>query len=114
MFYTRDYDNDTGKWVAFIPSGSPSPNYGGRFYSDLKDKTFSEKIDLSIPLAFLKGKQNAKVGVMFQQRDRNFNACVLGYSIAYTAQFNYDLLFYGQDTIFDKKNISEEGFLINE
>lgn len=85
---------------------------GGRFYSDLYEKTKGAGVDLTIPISNFK----MKLGGLFEDRNRNFNSRLIGMIInapgnGYT---EFDLLYLPIDEIFNPENFRRNGFSINE
>ncbi|MCC7466185.1 MAG: TonB-dependent receptor [Saprospiraceae bacterium] len=113
MTYAKNFDSEEGDpYYAVIQPGSANLNLGGRFYSDLAENTLSGNLDLNIPFRFLGEKQIIKVGGLYQQRDREFNARVLGYT---ATGYPASLFVLPQDQIFNPENIkSSNGFIISD
>ncbi len=115
MTYRKNFDSENSDpFVAFIPSGAPSPNYAGRFYSEQNERMYSANSDLSIPY-FIKGlKSNLKFGAFGETRDRSFDARVLGYTIANISKFDQSIYTKPIGEIFDHANIGETGLVLKE
>lgn len=116
MFYTLPFDAEAGQpYEAFIPfSAAPSPNFAGRFYSNQTENSYNGNIDLYIPY-FTKGRENhVQIGGFGEKRTRAFDARVLGYTVARTNKFNYELLRLPIESLLDEKNIGETGFVLRE
>lgn len=112
LMYTQQlYDTI---WYAAVQQGSPSPNYAGMFYSDLYERSYSGNTDVTVPFRLLKQKHNIKIGAFAQNRKRHFDARVFGYVIANPMQFDWNLLTYGQDSIFNPENMGDKGFRLKE
>ncbi|MDO8367864.1 MAG: TonB-dependent receptor [Saprospiraceae bacterium] len=113
MTYAKNFDSEAGDpYYAIIQPGSASLNFGGRFYSELEENTLNGNIDLSIPLRFAGEKQSIKFGGLYQKRDRDFSARVLGYT---ATGYPAALFTLPLDQIFNPENIkSSNGFLISE
>ncbi|MDQ3141367.1 MAG: carboxypeptidase-like regulatory domain-containing protein [Bacteroidota bacterium] len=115
MFYSKNFDaEETENFRAFVPFGSADPYRSGRFYSDLNEDAYHFNADVSLPFTLFSQKQSFKVGVSYLQKERNFDARVLGYVRANLATFNQSLLEKPQDQIFDVANINNTGFIMDE
>ena len=104
MTYRKNFDSETDDpFLAFIPSGAASPNYAGRFYSDQTERMYSANSDLSIPY-FTRGlKSTLKVGAFGEQRDRQFDARVFGYTISNISKFDKSIYTKPIGEIFDQE-----------
>jgi TonB-dependent receptor len=113
MTYAKNFDSEeSDPYYAVIQPGSANLNLGGRFYSDLAENTLSGNLDLNIPFKVLGEKQIIKVGGLYQQRDREFNARVLGYT---ATGYPANLFILPQDQIFNPENIkASNGFIISD
>lgn len=114
MLYSKpleDVDDPSVPYTASV-GGSPSPNYGGKFYSDLKDDVYGANGYISVPFTFLKNKSLLKFGYMGYYKQRDFSSRVLGYITS--NGFEYNLLSLPQDQIFDDANIRPGGFQLGE
>ena len=104
-------------YSAYVP-GTASPNYGGRFYSEMDENVYNGIADLSLPFNLFEQKQSIKIGTFQQKRDRIFDARVMGYVINNFAKFystgGRDALFQPYDEIFAEENITEERFRLDE
>jgi len=117
MFYSINFDDTLDpsiSYAAYVPFGSADPYRSGRFYSTLEENTYNGNIDLSIPFMLGKHKQSIKIGGLYQNRDRAFDARVMGYILSNFTQFDYALLNLPQDQIFVPTNIDEQGFVMDE
>ncbi len=117
MFYTLNFDDTTDvniPFQAYVPFGSADPYRSGRFYSTLKENTINANADVMFPFAVAGIKQSVKIGGLYQQRDRGFDARVMGFKINNFTQFDYSILALPQDQIFTNKNISRDGFIMDE
>ncbi|MBP6334056.1 MAG: carboxypeptidase-like regulatory domain-containing protein [Bacteroidia bacterium] len=116
MYYYRNIDNsseDTSMY-AYVPFGNASPNYAGKFYSDLQETIYNAEFNFSFPLKFLGDDQSIKAGYAEQYKDRVFDARVMGYVVTNPGKFNWELLFEPIDAIFDTANMGSKGFRIDE
>ncbi|MBK7910563.1 TonB-dependent receptor domain-containing protein [Candidatus Pollutiaquabacter sp.] len=116
MYYYRNLDpslEDTTLY-AYVPFGTASPNYAGKFYSDLGEKVYNGDFSLQTPLKFLGENQTVKFGFFEQYKSRSFDARVLGYVITNAGQFNWNLLQSPIETLFNPENMGPRGFRIDE
>jgi len=96
-----------------VALGTLSQDNGGTmFFSETDEKIFFSKVDYSLPVTLGKSKQNnLKMGALFQNRDRNFDARLLGFG-AYNSgsiNFDYSLLNLPEDQIYAKTNMGQLG-----
>ncbi len=101
-------------FTAYVPFGSPSPDFAGKFFSNLGEDLYAAMGEIAIPYKFLKEKSTFKIGYAGSIKSRAFDARVFGYAINSPAQFNYDLLLLPQDSIFSEENINAQGFKLGE
>lgn len=87
LYYNRNIDDTSGTFLAYVPFGSASPSLAGKFYSALTENIYSGAVDGSYNFNFLKQKSILKTGFFYQQRGREFDARVLGYTITNPSQF---------------------------
>lgn len=113
MTYAKNFDSEEGDpYYAVIQPGSANLNLGGRFYSDLAENTLNGNVDLNIPFQLFGDKQTIKIGGLYQNRDREFSARVLGYT---ATGYPASLFVLPQDQIFNPENIkASNGFLISD
>lgn len=113
MTYAKNFDSEeSDPYFAVIQPGSASLNFGGRFYSELAENTLNGNLDLNVPFRLFGDKQMIKFGGLYQQREREFSARVLGYT---ANGFPFSLLVLPQDQIFNPENIkTSNGFIISE
>ncbi len=101
-------------FTAYVPFGVPSPDYAGRFFSDLQENMYAAMGEIAIPYTLLKEKSALKIGYAGNLKMRQFDARVFGYAINNPSKFDYDLLYLPQDEIFDEANIGVNGFKLGE
>ncbi len=101
-------------FTAYVPFGSPSPDFAGKFFSNLGEDLYAAMAEIAIPYNFLKENSTLKIGYAGSIKSRAFDARVFGYAINSPAQFNYDLLLLPQDSIFAEENINAQGFKLGE
>ncbi len=117
MFYFKNFDDTSDVNIPFqsyVPFGSADPYRSGRVYSFLQENTYNGNADLTIPFLIGKQKQSVKVGGLYQKRDRNFDARVMGYIVGNTSRFDFSLLNLPQDQIFTRDHIGDTGFIMDE
>lgn len=118
MLYTknRTLQGNIGDSVftAYVPFGSPSPDYAGRFFSDLNEDLFAGLAEIAIPYKMLEQNSLIKVGYAGSIKSRTFDARVFGYAVNNPALFNYNLLYLPQDSLFADENINANGFKLGE
>ena len=113
MFYTKNFDADENEpFRAFVPIQA-DPFRSGRFYSDLNENVLNGNADFTVPFSLKGRKQSIKVGGLYQQKDRAFDARVMGWTRK-TGGFNSQLLYLPQDQIFADSNITDRGFVMGE
>lgn len=117
LYYFKNYEDSA--YNTYIPFGSASPNYGGKFYSALSENNYSAGLNASIPFQFLKNTSTFKVGTFHQWKDRTFDARTLGYVVYDIGKFysdpnNSNIFFLGPGDLFAPENIGETGFRIDE
>lgn len=113
MTYAKNFDSEEGDpYFAIIQPGSASLNFGGRFYSELEENTLNGNLDLNVPFQIFGSKQFIKIGGLYQKRERDFAARVLGYT---ATGYPANLFTLPIDQIFNPENIkASNGFLISE
>ena len=102
-------ENDTTKdYVAVIQTNGTIPTAAGNmFWSNSKEKIYSGRLDYSYNLDFGKIKNELKVGVWSQYRERDFTSRNLGFSQYRPSgkTFDNNLLLLGPDSIFANHNL---------
>ncbi len=102
-------------YTAQVPFGSASPDYAGRFDSELNEKMYNMNLDFTLKYkAFKQEKNRFKWGIAAQSKDRVFDGRIIGFVVANPALFNYDLLLKPQDSMFTAENININGFRADE
>jgi hypothetical protein len=103
---------------AFVPFGTPSPNFAGRFYSNQGETSQTGNLNLTLPYGKRNGdddKQSSfKVGAFGEIKNREFDARVFGYTITSPRDFNFEILNSPVGSIFDTQNVGQNGFTIRE
>lgn len=115
MFYTKNFDSEEEQpFRAFVPFGSADPYRSGRFYSNLVEDGLNGNVDFTIPFTVKNYKQSFKMGGLYQRKDRDFAARVMGFVRSRIAGFDTQLLEKEQGEIFTAENISADGFVMDE
>jgi TonB-dependent receptor len=113
MFYSKNFDADENEpFRAFVPIQA-DPFRSGRFYSELSEDVLNGNVDFTVPFVLGGQKHSIKMGGLYQQKDRVFDARVMGWTRK-TAGFNSALLNLPQDQIFEAANIADNGFVMGE
>ncbi len=115
MFYTKNFDAEQDQpFRAFVPFGSADPYRSGRFYSFLEENALNGNVDFTVPFELLGQKQSLKVGGLYQHKERDFSARVMGFVRSRIAGFDTRLLELPAEQIFAPENISADGFVMDE
>ncbi len=113
MTYNRNFDQpESAPFTAIVQSGSAQLNNAGRFYADLEENIVNGSADLSFPFQLAGQKQSIKIGVLYQGRDRDFSARILGMTRGRGSDLR--LLELPQDRIFAPQNIRADGFFLSD
>lgn len=113
MFYSKNFDAEEGEpFRAFVPIQA-DPFRSGRFYSDLGEDVVNGNADFTVPFTIKGIKQSIKIGGLYQQKERLFDARVMGWTRK-AAGFNSELFLLPQDQIFADSNIADNGFVMGE
>lgn len=117
LYYKNRTSQDTkadSVYTAYVPFGAPSPDYAGRFFSDLNENLYAAMAEIAIPYNLFKEKSSLKIGYAGSIKARTFDARVFGYAINSPSKFDYDLLYLPQEEIFADENIGTNGFKLGE
>lgn len=118
MIYTKNLTpQETKNDSVFMAQISPSnsdPRSASKFYSDQTEKLTAFFTDFSLDYRLLGHKNKLKFGAAGQYKDKVFSARIFNYLIARPNQFNWDLLYANQDTMFNANNIGDKGFRLRE
>jgi len=116
MYYYRNLSDGTDDTTlyAYVPFGNASPNYAGKFYSELDEKNYKGEVNYSIPMKFLGDNQSVKVGYFDQYKSREFDARAMGFVVTNPGLFNYNLLLLPIDSLFTPEHMGTNGFRIDE
>lgn len=121
-YYRNMFPNDEADTIyqIYVPVGSASPEYGGKFYSNLNETLKNASIDFELPFSAFKQNQKFKFGMFNQWKNRTFDARVLGYIINDVAKFYSQnpnaaqILMMGPDSVFGAQNIGIDAFRIDD
>ncbi|MFM9027600.1 MAG: carboxypeptidase-like regulatory domain-containing protein, partial [Bacteroidota bacterium] len=116
MLYYRDSyagPEDTS-YYAYVPFGTASPNYAGKFYSNLAEYNLSGQFNISIPLSKSGKTHTLKTGGLGLYKDRSFDARVLGYVVSNAGQFDWSLLQQPVQNLFTAEHMNPNGFRVDE
>uniref|UniRef100_A0A7V3E6T3 TonB-dependent receptor n=1 Tax=Ignavibacterium album TaxID=591197 RepID=A0A7V3E6T3_9BACT len=110
IIYGRDYGTNDPFFA--ILGFQPNLKNGGRFYSNLFDKSQGVALDFSLPTSYAK----YKFGSSYDQKKRNFSSRLI--SVIINAPGNgftdFNLLYLPLDKIFAPENFRRNGFSIEE
>jgi outer membrane receptor protein involved in Fe transport len=115
--YRSDFDESSNTTTLFVPSGAAAAEFLGRFFSKMRETAITGGFDLTKKLRFNKGayEMEAKVGVFYENKERNFNARNIGYNRANTINFDIALLDGTITNLFSPENINNTtGIRIDE
>ncbi len=97
------------------PTANAGTATGVRYFARVRDKTTGISLDLSLPFKMLDNTQTLKVGGNYYHDKRNRNARFFAPTYDPDRNFNYNLLMYGQDSVYDPKNFNtRRGFSFSE
>lgn len=111
--YKRNLGDTT---MPFRMQAQTQPSFfdqNGRFFSDMRDISYSGYFDFSIPVITGSVRHEIKAGFSAQTKSREFNARSFGYCIQ-TTLFNPAISSWAIDSIFDPRNISTSGYFLKE
>ncbi|MCC6725991.1 MAG: TonB-dependent receptor [Saprospiraceae bacterium] len=113
MLYLKNLDASSEEpYTAVVPFGNPSPNYAGNFFAEQEENFLTGRVDVTVPYFINKKKGNFKVGGLWEDKSRDFNARLFGFIASFqTSQELYSLPI---DQIFAPENIGEQGFRMKE
>lgn len=103
--YRTDLDTITGESQLFVGVGV-SPNYLGRFYSELRENSQALSFAFEHQPKDRKMEPLLKAGVFFERKDRSFKARNLGYVKSNFMLFDDNLLNTTIDSLFFPTNIN--------
>lgn len=110
IIYGKDIGTDDP--YAAILGFQPNLKNGGRFYSNLFDKTRGASVDLSLPTTYAK----YKFGAFYEEKKRDFTSRLI--SVIINASGNgftdFSLLYLPLNEIFAPENFRRNGFSIEE
>ncbi len=113
MLYLKNLDASSEEpYTAVVPFGNPSPNYAGNFFAEQEEDFLTGRLDVMVPYFINKKKGNFKVGGMWEDKSRDFNARLFGFIASF--QTSQELYTLPIDQIFAPENIGEQGFRMKE
>ena len=96
-------------------SFTANSNLSGRIFHDMHEQILNAGSDLSSHMLLFNQKLMYKVGYFFENRNRTFNARNLGYKIAKTSLFDWDLPYETVENVFCNDNINAtDGIMLDE
>jgi outer membrane receptor protein involved in Fe transport len=114
--YYRDANTgaEDTNYYAYVPFGTASPNYSGKFYSTLEEGNRFGETSVTIPLGKSGSNHSIKTGIFEQQKERTFDARVLGYVVTNASRFNWSYLQLPVENLFTPEHMGTDGFRIDE
>ncbi|MFL5729884.1 MAG: TonB-dependent receptor plug domain-containing protein [Cytophagaceae bacterium] len=113
--YRKDRTLPDSMFTAQVQAGTPDPvNGGGRFFSTLKEKTYSFNHAFKQKLRIRTYKFDLNLGNYLEYKDRTFSARVIGYILSPTAPNGIQLRRLPIDQIFSPDNIGQKAFKLAE
>lgn len=110
MLYSQNADDATSPYYAYIPTGTPSTTYAGRFYGNQQERNFTSFADITIPYVIGGKRNNIKFGGLTDFKTRTFDARNLGY----VGRYNPELYTLPLSEIFNAENVKEGSFRVKE
>jgi outer membrane receptor protein involved in Fe transport len=115
MFFSKSFDAVEGqKFSANVPFGGANRSAGGRFFSKMDENILNGNTAISLPFFIAAQKQVFKIGGLVQQKNRTFDARVLGMKVNRVIGFDFNKLTLPIDQIFANENLSTNGFVLDE
>ncbi|MEK7256313.1 MAG: TonB-dependent receptor, partial [Bacteroidota bacterium] len=113
MIYSKSDDAEANApFYASVPSGSPSPNFAGNFYSVQDESSLNGRLDVTVPYFISSQKGSFKAGGLVEGKERDFDARLFGFVSG--NQTPQELFTLPIATIFAPKNIGDQGFRMRE
>ncbi|TAK37267.1 MAG: TonB-dependent receptor [Saprospiraceae bacterium] len=114
MLYTQNFGTpeEENPFVAAVPFGNPSPNFAGNFYAKQSENFYTGKLDLTVPFLLNAKKGSFKMGGLWEDKNREFNARLFGFIS--TLQTPQELFLLPIGEIFAPENIGQQGFKMKE
>jgi len=107
-------DPHYGKYAVQL-STAATPELTGRLYTDMDENIYNIAFNYEQKLSFGNFRPELKTGFYYEKKDRRFNARNIGYRIARTSQFNYEIPYLPFDSLFMDANInSTTGIKLDE
>jgi outer membrane receptor protein involved in Fe transport len=115
MFFSKSFDAEEGQsYSANVPFGGANRSAGGRFFSKMGENILNGNTSISLPFSFAGQNQIFKVGGLFQQKNRTFDARVLGMKVNRVIGFDFNKLMLPINQIFAAENLAIDGFVMDE
>lgn len=110
IIYQREIDSENP--FAAVLGFQANLKNGGRFFSDLSEYGNGFAVDFSMPIDNIK----LKFGGLYEDKTREFNSRLIGVIVNASGNgfTNFNLLYYGLDSIFAPENFRRNGFSIDE
>ncbi len=106
--YRSDLDVATGQSTLYVPFGAAQAFFLGRFSSYMTENTYSGNINLTKQF----GDIQVKIGGLYEDKTRDFDARNLGYVRSSSNDFDYTLIENSITNLFN--NINRTGIKIDE
>lgn len=108
--YVRNLDintdeGDDPRYYALL-STTASLNDAGRFFSELNEEIQTGGINVEQKIKIKNFEPKIKAGFYYEKKERAFSARVLGYAMAKSSKFNWDISYQPLDSIFREENIN--------
>ena len=118
MFYALNLDDTTNLYKAYVTPNTPSPNFGGRIYSEQLERLYSTGVDLTVPLTRAAPDPEVdpaklKIGGSYTRNARTFDNRWFGYVIS-SLDYEPALLEKPLGEIFEPENLRPGGFYVRE
>lgn len=104
--YRSDLDTITRDLTLYIPAGAAATYFMGRFYSEMREHTFSGSSNYSYKFNLFNSKPVLNSGLWAEYTDRKFSSRNLGYVWADLLNFDPGLLDVTIDSLFHPDNIN--------
>lgn len=96
-------------------SFTANSNLSGRIFHDMNEQIVNAGSDFNSYISAGSSKIAYKTGFFYENRNRLFNARNLGYKIAKTSLFNWDLPYQSVENVFGNENINAaDGIMLDE
>ncbi|HBG70088.1 MAG: hypothetical protein A2W93_10140 [Bacteroidetes bacterium GWF2_43_63] len=96
-------------------SFAANSNLSGRIFHDMNEQIVNAGSDFNSKFTIGKKKFDYKAGLFFENRNRSFSARNLGYKIAKTSLFDWNIPYQSVEEIFSNENINAtDGIMLDE